>query len=118
MTNGQLRDAVGRFIADNFLKGELVAERVKDKDLSETLAKWLADPAQPLVGWRFTRLSAGGQLAYNEVIAPAYIDGRRERAWQYLMNHRSGEAVMSAVTQFVQSRSMSGATALCSDTSG
>jgi uncharacterized membrane-anchored protein YjiN (DUF445 family) len=42
----RIADAVGRFIADNFLKGELVAERVKDKDLTETLAKWLADPAQ------------------------------------------------------------------------
>lgn len=78
-----------------------------------------ADPAQPLVGWRFTRLSAGGQLAYNAVLAPPFIDGRRERAWQYLMNHRSGEAVMSAVTQFVQSRSTAGnATLPCSGTSG
>jgi len=42
----RIADAVGRFIADNFLKGELVADRVKDKDLSESLAKWLADPAQ------------------------------------------------------------------------
>lgn len=77
-----------------------------------------ADPAQPLVGWHFTRLAADGQLAYNEVIAPPYIDNRRERAWQYLMHHRSGEAVMSAVTQFVQSRSVSGAIAPCSDASG
>ncbi len=68
-----------------------------------------ADPAQPLVGWRFTRLSAGGQLAYNHITAPPYIDGRRERAWQYLSHHRSGEAVMSAVTQFVQSRTGRGA---------
>jgi uncharacterized membrane-anchored protein YjiN (DUF445 family) len=46
--NNQARiaDAVGRFIADNFLKPNLVAERVKDKDLSEGLGKWLADPAQ------------------------------------------------------------------------
>ena len=42
----RIADAVGRFIADNFLKPELVAERVKDKDLSEGLGKWLADPAQ------------------------------------------------------------------------
>lgn len=42
----RIADAVGRFIADNFLKAELVAERVKDKDLSEALARWLAEPAQ------------------------------------------------------------------------
>jgi uncharacterized membrane-anchored protein YjiN (DUF445 family) len=42
----RIADAVGRFLADNFLKAELVAERVKDKDLSEGLGKWLADPTQ------------------------------------------------------------------------
>lgn len=42
----RIADAVGRFIADNFLKPGLVAERVKDKDLSEALGKWLAEPAQ------------------------------------------------------------------------
>jgi len=42
----RIADAVGRFIADNFLKAELVAERVKDTDLSEGLGKWLADPEQ------------------------------------------------------------------------
>ncbi len=42
----RIADAVGRFIADNFLKPDLVAERVKDKDLSAGLGKWLADPAQ------------------------------------------------------------------------
>jgi uncharacterized membrane-anchored protein YjiN (DUF445 family) len=42
----RIADAVGRFITDNFLAPDLVAERVKDKDLSEGLGKWLADPAQ------------------------------------------------------------------------
>jgi uncharacterized membrane-anchored protein YjiN (DUF445 family) len=42
----RIADAVGRFIADNFLKADLVAERVKGKDLSEGLGKWLANPAQ------------------------------------------------------------------------
>jgi uncharacterized membrane-anchored protein YjiN (DUF445 family) len=42
----RIADAVGRFIADNFLKPELVAERVRDKDLSEALGKWLAEPTQ------------------------------------------------------------------------
>jgi uncharacterized membrane-anchored protein YjiN (DUF445 family) len=42
----RIADAVGRFIADNFLAPDLVAERVKDKDLSAGLGKWLADPAQ------------------------------------------------------------------------
>jgi uncharacterized membrane-anchored protein YjiN (DUF445 family) len=31
----RIADAVGRFIADNFLKPDLVAERVKEVDLSE-----------------------------------------------------------------------------------
>lgn len=42
----RIAEAVGRFIADNFLKPELVAERVKDKDLSEALGRWLAEPHQ------------------------------------------------------------------------
>lgn len=42
----RIADAVGRFIADNFLRPELVAARVRDKDLSETLGRWLAEPAQ------------------------------------------------------------------------
>lgn len=42
----RIADAVGRFIADNFLKPGLVADRVRDKDLSEALARWLAEPAQ------------------------------------------------------------------------
>jgi uncharacterized membrane-anchored protein YjiN (DUF445 family) len=42
----RIADAVGRFIADNFLRADLVAERVADKDLSAGLGKWLADPAQ------------------------------------------------------------------------
>ena len=42
----RIGDAVGRFIADNFLKPELVAERVKNFDLSEGIGKWLADPKQ------------------------------------------------------------------------
>ena len=42
----RIADAVGRFIADNFLRPELVAARVRDKDLSEALGRWLAEPAQ------------------------------------------------------------------------
>lgn len=42
----RIADSVGRFIADNFLHAELVAERVKGKDLSEGVARWLSDPAQ------------------------------------------------------------------------
>ena len=63
------------------------------------------DPAVPLAGWRFTALTDSGlPLRYNDVPARPHIDGRRARAWQYLMNHRSGEAAMSAVSQFIQSR--------------
>ncbi len=42
----RIADAVGRFIADNFLRPELVAARVREKDLSEALGRWLAEPAQ------------------------------------------------------------------------
>jgi uncharacterized membrane-anchored protein YjiN (DUF445 family) len=48
----RIGEAVGRFIADNFLQPELVAERVKTIDLSEGIGKWLADPVQsePVAG--------------------------------------------------------------------
>ncbi len=64
-----------------------------------------ADPRERLVGWRFSMTdgSATG-ITYNNVFAAPHIDGRRERAWQYLQNHRNGRAVMSAVSQFIQSR--------------
>src|SRR6185436_20421669 len=42
----RIGDAVGKFIADNFLKPELVAERVKNFDLSAGIGKWLAEPQQ------------------------------------------------------------------------
>jgi uncharacterized membrane-anchored protein YjiN (DUF445 family) len=42
----RIADNVGRFIADNFLDAELVAERVKGKDLSQGVARWLSDPEQ------------------------------------------------------------------------
>lgn len=45
-SQNRIADSVGRFIADNFLHAELVAERVKGKDLSEGVARWLADPVQ------------------------------------------------------------------------
>src|ERR1043165_5182570 len=40
----RIGEAVGKFIADNFLKPELVAARVKDIDLSAGIGRWLADP--------------------------------------------------------------------------
>lgn len=68
-----------------------------------------SDPSVPLAGWRFNALSSDGlPLRYNLVLAPPHIDNRRERAWQYLQHHRSGEAVMSAVSQFIQSRQSDG----------
>ncbi len=63
------------------------------------------DPAHPIESRRLTALSASGlPLRYDEVAAPQHIDNRRERAWQYLQNHRNGRLVMSAVSQFIQSR--------------
>lgn len=42
----RIAEAVGAFIADNFLKPELVAERVAENDLSEKLGQFLADEDQ------------------------------------------------------------------------
>ena len=81
----RIADAVGRFIADNFLKGELVAERVKDKDLSETLAKWLADPAQ------------SGALAGGIVQAvPALLDAIDDETVSAFLRQQAAEAAEGA----------------------
>lgn len=42
----RIAEAVGGFIADNFLEPDLVAERVAENDLSEKLGQWLADEEQ------------------------------------------------------------------------
>lgn len=69
----------------------------------------LEDPTQALEGWRLVmRDPASDALIFNSVPAPQHIEGRRERAWQYLQNHRNGKAVMSAVTQFLESRLVDG----------
>ncbi len=81
----RIADAVGRFIADNFLKGELVAERVKDKDLSEALAKWLADPAQ------------SGALAGGLVQAvPALLDALDDETVSTFLRQQAAEAAEGA----------------------
>jgi len=64
------------------------------------------DSLMPLRSPRLTRLTDGGlPLIYNHFPQfEQHIDNRRERAWQYLRNHRNGRAIMSAVSQFIQSR--------------
>ena len=114
MCNAEARRALSAYLAT-----AIPAEQVRD--VWSFLAPRAgpipsSDPAVPIVGWRFTALTASGlPLRYNDVPAPAHIDGRRERAWQYLTHHRSGEAVMSAVSQFIQSRLADGrgAAAIC-----
>lgn len=81
----RIADAVGRFIADNFLKGELVAERVKDKDLSEVLAKWLADPAQ-------SRALAGGLVQ----AVPALLDALDDETVAAFLRQQAAEAAEGA----------------------
>ncbi len=63
-------------------------------------------PLRPLGSPRLTKLTGGAlPLVYNRFPRfEQHIDNRRERAWQYLQNHRNGRAVMSAVSQFIQSR--------------
>lgn len=75
-----------------------------------------ADPAQPLAGWRFTTFEGpGAPLGFYKVPAPDHIDGRRDRAQQFLANHPIGRAVMAAVGQFIASRTLDsrGEAALC-----
>lgn len=81
----RIADAVGRFIADNFLKGELVAERVKDKDLSEALAKWLADPAQ-------STALAGGMVQ----AVPALLDALDDETVAAFLRQQAAEAAEGA----------------------
>lgn len=81
----RIADAVGRFIADNFLKGELVAERVKDKDLSEALAKWLADPAQ-------SSALAGGLVQ----AVPALLDALDDETVAAFLRQQAAEAAHGA----------------------
>lgn len=42
-SQGRIADALGAFIVDNFLSRDLVAERLRGKDLSAVVARWLAD---------------------------------------------------------------------------
>lgn len=42
-SQGRIADALAAFIVDNFLAPDLVAERLKDKDLAAGVAGWLAD---------------------------------------------------------------------------
>ncbi len=95
----RIGDAVGRFIADNFLQPELVAERVKTVDLSEGIGKWLADPQQSEARGGRTRLrhpmlldaldddtvagflrSQAAEAAQGTQVAPAF-GSRRSKRW-------------------------------------
>jgi len=42
----RIADAVGHFIADNFLRPDLVQARVANQDLSAAIGRWLAEPSQ------------------------------------------------------------------------
>ncbi len=81
----RIAEAVGRFIADNFLKPELVAERVKDKDLSEALGKWLAEPAQS------TGLASGLVSA-----VPALLDALDDETVAAFLREQAAEAAEGA----------------------
>ena len=81
----RIADAVGRFIADNFLKPELVAERVKDKDLSEALGKWLAEPAQ-------STALAGGLVS----AVPALLDALDDETVAAFLREQAAEAAEGA----------------------
>jgi uncharacterized membrane-anchored protein YjiN (DUF445 family) len=42
----RIADSVGDFIADNFLRPDLVEARVANQDLSAAIGRWLAEPSQ------------------------------------------------------------------------
>jgi uncharacterized membrane-anchored protein YjiN (DUF445 family) len=81
----RIAEAVGRFIADNFLKPELVAERVKDKDLSEALGKWLAEPAQ-------STALAGGLVS----AVPALLDALDDETVAAFLREQATQAAEGA----------------------
>lgn len=81
----RIAEAVGRFIADNFLKPELVAERVKDKDLSEALGTWLAEPTQ-------STALAGGLVS----AVPALLDALDDETVAAFLREQAAEAAEGA----------------------
>jgi uncharacterized membrane-anchored protein YjiN (DUF445 family) len=81
----RIADAVGRFIADNFLKPGLVAERVKDKDLSEALGKWLAEPHQ-------SKALAEGLVS----AVPSLLDALDDETVAAFLREQASEAVEGA----------------------
>ncbi len=85
--NNQARiaDAVGRFIADNFLKADLVAERVKDKDLSESLGRWLAEREQ-------SHALASGLVS----AVPTLLDTLDDETVAEFLRHQATEAAEGA----------------------
>src|SRR5262245_33694714 len=81
----RIADAVGRFLADNFLKADLVAERVKDKDLSEALGKCRAEPAQ------------SGALAFELVSAvPPLLDTLDDDTVSAFLRQQAADAAEGA----------------------
>src|SRR5688572_12473713 len=42
-SQGRIADALGQFIVENFLDPDLLAERMRDQDLSQVVGPWLAD---------------------------------------------------------------------------
>jgi uncharacterized membrane-anchored protein YjiN (DUF445 family) len=81
----RIADAVGRFIADNFLEPGLVAERVKSQDLSDALGKWLADPAQ------------SGALSSELVSAvPALLDALDDETVSSFLRKQAADAASGA----------------------
>ncbi len=78
------------------------------------------DAAQDIGGARLLYFGEDGALriADGEGGGPPHVAARRERAGQYLANHRNGRAVMSALNQFVGARVANGRSeaALCPGT--
>ncbi|MEZ5937746.1 MAG: DUF445 domain-containing protein [Hyphomonadaceae bacterium] len=80
----RIADAVGRFIAENFLDPNLVEERTRDKDLAEGVGKWLSEPSQ-------ARAVAEGAVS----ALPGLIDAMDDETVATFLKQQAGEAANS-----------------------
>ena len=102
--NGEVRRDLAAYLAYALPAGQL--RELWDFLLPRADAVVPTDAMQPVTSGRLLYFAHDGQLVIpdGEEGKDSFIENRRERAWQYLQNHRNGRAVMSAVSQFIQSR--------------
>lgn len=98
-------DAARRAIAD-YLRTAIPADRLRETwqfVIPRTGMAISADPTQPVTGQRLVSFVLGrnGALEFHDAHDLPYVADRRERANEYLRNHRNGRAVMAAITAWL-----------------